>query len=99
MLFFIKSSLTAFRAARAQPKVRAASTSTVGDAAREEQGFQAGDLYGIVERLDYLQELGITALYLNPIFSSAANHRYHTYDYFEVGPAARWQGCPARIGG
>ena len=52
----------------------------------EEQGFQGGDLYGIVERLDYLQELGITALYLNPIFSSAANHRYHTYDYFEVDP-------------
>ncbi len=49
-------------------------------------GFKGGDLYGIVERLDYLQDLGITALYLNPIFSSAANHRYHTYDYFEVDP-------------
>jgi neopullulanase len=52
----------------------------------EEQGFQGGDLLGIVEKLDYLQELGITALYLNPIFSSASNHRYHTYDYFEVDP-------------
>jgi neopullulanase len=49
-------------------------------------GHQGGDLYGIVDKLDYLQELGITALYLNPIFSSAANHRYHTYDYFEVDP-------------
>lgn len=52
----------------------------------EEQGFQGGDLLGIVEKLDYLQELGVTALYLNPIFASAANHRYHTYDYFAVDP-------------
>lgn len=52
----------------------------------EEQGFQGGDLRGIVERLDYLQGLGVTALYLTPIFASAANHRYHTYDYMQVDP-------------
>jgi neopullulanase len=51
-----------------------------------EQGYQGGDLLGIVDRLDYLQELGITALYLNPLFSSASNHRYHTYDYLQVDP-------------
>jgi neopullulanase len=49
-------------------------------------GFKGGDLYGIAEHLDYLVELGVTALYLNPIFSSASNHRYHTFDYFEVDP-------------
>ncbi len=49
-------------------------------------GFKGGDLYGIAERLDYLQELGITALYLNPIFASASNHRYHTFDYYQVDP-------------
>jgi cyclomaltodextrinase / maltogenic alpha-amylase / neopullulanase len=49
-------------------------------------GFKGGDLLGIVERLDYLDDLGINALYLNPIFSSASNHRYHTYDYLEVDP-------------
>ncbi len=49
-------------------------------------GFKGGDLLGVVERLDYLVDLGINALYLNPIFSSAANHRYHTYDYFTVDP-------------
>jgi len=49
-------------------------------------GFKGGDLYGIAERLDYLKDLGITALYLNPIFSSASNHRYHTYDYYNVDP-------------
>ncbi len=52
----------------------------------EEQGFQGGDLLGIVDRLDYLQELGVNAIYLNPVFASAANHRYHTYDYFRVDP-------------
>jgi len=52
----------------------------------EEQGYQGGDLRGIIDRLDYLQDLGITALYLNPIFSSAANHHYHTYDYYTVDP-------------
>jgi len=51
-----------------------------------EQGFQGGDLYGIIDKLDYLLDLGINALYLNPIFSSAANHRYHTFDYYQVDP-------------
>jgi cyclomaltodextrinase len=49
-------------------------------------GFKGGDLYGVVEKLDYLHDLGITALYLNPIFQSASNHRYHTHDYFQVDP-------------
>ena len=49
-------------------------------------GFQGGDLLGVVEHLDYLQDLGITAIYLNPIFMSASNHRYHTYDYHRVDP-------------
>jgi cyclomaltodextrinase len=49
-------------------------------------GFKGGDLLGVVERLDYLQELGVTAIYFNPIFQSAANHRYHTHDYYRVDP-------------
>jgi cyclomaltodextrinase / maltogenic alpha-amylase / neopullulanase len=49
-------------------------------------GFKGGDLYGIAEKIDYLKDLGVTALYLNPIFSSASNHRYHAYDYFNVDP-------------
>ncbi len=52
----------------------------------QEQGYQGGDLLGIVDKLDYLQELGITALYLNPVFSSASNHGYHTFDYCQVDP-------------
>jgi neopullulanase len=49
-------------------------------------GFKGGDLLGLAERLDYLQDLGVTAIYLNPIFQSAANHRYHTHDYYRVDP-------------
>lgn len=56
------------------------------DSAPTGHGFKGGDLYGIVEKLDYLQELGITALYLNPVFASASNHRYHTYDFYNVDP-------------
>ncbi|WP_320668220.1 glycoside hydrolase family 13 protein [Prochlorococcus sp. MIT 1307] len=50
------------------------------------EGFYGGDLYGVIDALDYLQQLGINCLYLNPVFSSAANHRYHTFDYFQVDP-------------
>ena len=49
-------------------------------------GFKGGDLLGIVEHLDHLSELGITALYLTPVFASASNHRYHTFDYYNVDP-------------
>jgi neopullulanase len=52
----------------------------------QEQGYQGGDLLGVVDKLDYLQALGITALYLNPVFSSASNHGYHTFDYCQVDP-------------
>ncbi len=52
----------------------------------EEQGFQGGNLGGILGKLDYLEELGVNALYLNPIFASAANHRYHPFDYLKIDP-------------
>lgn len=49
-------------------------------------GFKGGDLYGVTEHLDYLQNLGVNAIYLNPITTSASNHRYHTYDYLHIDP-------------
>ena len=49
-------------------------------------GFKGGDLLGVYEKLDYLQDLGVNAIYFNPIFMSTANHRYHTYDYYTVDP-------------
>ncbi|RKF17838.1 maltodextrin glucosidase [Alginatibacterium sediminis] len=48
--------------------------------------FFGGDLKGITQNLDYLQDLGVTALYLNPIFTAPSNHKYDTADYFEVDP-------------
>ena len=46
--------------------------------------FFGGDLQGIINHLDYLQDLGITGLYLCPIFESPSNHKYNTTDYFEI---------------
>ena len=48
--------------------------------------YQGGDLVGVAERLDYLKDLGVNAIYFTPIFQSASNHRYHTHDYEKVDP-------------
>ncbi len=46
--------------------------------------FFGGDLYGIVEKLDYLQDLGVNGIYMTPIFESPSNHKYDTIDYMEI---------------
>lgn len=48
--------------------------------------FYGGDLKGVWEKLDYLQELGVEVLYLNPIFVSPSNHKYDTQDYDHIDP-------------
>ncbi len=48
--------------------------------------FFGGDLQGIIDQLDYFESLGVTALYLNPIFSSPSNHGYDTADYLTISP-------------
>lgn len=48
------------------------------------KSFFGGDLDGICKHLDYIQELGVTALYLNPIFKSPSNHKYDIIDYYEI---------------
>ena len=52
----------------------------------KEQGYQGGDLYGVTDKLDHIKDLGCNAIYLCPVFSSASNHRYHTFDYYQVDP-------------
>ncbi|MGM0419851.1 MAG: glycoside hydrolase family 13 protein [Bacillota bacterium] len=52
----------------------------------ERKSFYGGDLAGITEKLDYLQDLGITAIYLTPIFLSPSNHKYNTDDYYQIDP-------------
>ncbi|KAA3655989.1 MAG: maltodextrin glucosidase [Chloroflexi bacterium] len=48
--------------------------------------FYGGDLPGIVGKLDYLQGLGINAVYLNPVFTAHSNHKYDVVDYNSVDP-------------
>ncbi len=46
--------------------------------------FYGGDLRGIIQKFDYLLDLGINAIYLNPIFQASSNHRYNATDYLKI---------------
>ncbi len=59
--------------------------------------FYGGDLQGIIERLDYLQDLGVTALYLNPIFVAPSSHKYDVADYSQVDPHFGGNAALARL--
>lgn len=48
--------------------------------------FYGGDLQGVLDKLDYLQDLGVEVLYFNPIFVSPSNHKYDIQDYDHVDP-------------
>ena len=48
--------------------------------------FYGGNLQGITEKLDYLKELGVGIIYMNPVFESGENHRYSTADYKKIDP-------------
>ena len=50
----------------------------------ENNMFFGGDLYGIIEKLDYIKSLGVNCLYLSPIFDAYSNHKYDTGDYMSV---------------
>ncbi|MCE7554422.1 glycoside hydrolase family 13 protein [Aliivibrio fischeri] len=49
--------------------------------------FFGGDLQGVIDHLDYLQDLGITGIYFTPITQGETNHKYDTTDYLKVDPA------------
>ncbi|MDA8221298.1 bifunctional glycogen debranching protein GlgX/4-alpha-glucanotransferase [Desulfosporosinus sp.] len=59
---------------------------------KDEQGrvtdwdFFGGTLQGVIEKLPYFQELGISILYFNPIFEASSNHKYDTADYHKIDP-------------
>ena len=48
--------------------------------------FYGGDLQGVWDKLDYLQDLGIEVIYFNPLFVSPSNHKYDTQDYDHIDP-------------
>lgn len=56
------------------------------DASPDREHFHGGDLAGITNRLGHLARLGVSGLYLNPVFTAGTNHRYDTHDYFAVDP-------------
>ncbi|MBO6107863.1 MAG: glycoside hydrolase family 13 protein [Eubacterium sp.] len=55
-------------------------------ASMDVRNFYGGDLKGVLKKLDYLQDLGVEVLYLNPIFVSPSNHKYDIQDYDHVDP-------------
>lgn len=54
--------------------------------AMDVRSFYGGDLKGVMDKLDYLQDLGVEVVYLNPIFVSPSNHKYDIQDYDYVDP-------------
>jgi glycosidase len=58
-----------------------------GDTPTGGDDFFGGDLRGVIEKLDYLQSLGVTAIYFNPIFMAPSNHRYDTTDFTQIEPS------------
>ncbi|HKK49344.1 MAG TPA: glycoside hydrolase family 13 protein [Alkalispirochaeta sp.] len=61
------------------------------------QDFFNGDLEGIRRKLDYLQDMGVTAIYVTPIFAARTTHRYDCIDYFSVDPALGGDEALARL--
>ncbi|KLU60973.1 amylopullulanase precursor [Peptococcaceae bacterium CEB3] len=59
--------------------------------------FFGGNLQGIIAKLPYLQELGVSILYLNPIFEAASNHKYDTADYHRIDPMYGDEGVFERL--
>lgn len=52
----------------------------------ESNSIYGGNLQGIIDKLDYLENLGITSIYLTPIFKSPSNHKYNIDDYYQIDP-------------
>ena len=50
----------------------------------ENNMFFGGDLYGVIEKLDYIKSLGVNCIYLSPIFEAYSNHKYDTADYMSI---------------
>ncbi|MCT4612540.1 MAG: glycoside hydrolase family 13 protein [Clostridia bacterium] len=56
------------------------------DAEPKWDNFFGGDIRGIINNLSHIEDLGITALYLTPVFKATTNHKYDTVDYMEIDP-------------
>jgi len=55
-------------------------------ASKDVNHFYGGDLQGVIDKLDYLEDLGVEAIYFNPVFVSPSNHKYDAQDYHHIDP-------------
>jgi cyclomaltodextrinase / maltogenic alpha-amylase / neopullulanase len=58
-----------------------------GSDAHYNNDFFGGDLEGLIQKLDYIQDLGANTIYMTPVFKASSNHKYDTADYREIDPA------------
>lgn len=77
----VRSNTADWNGAICDPRSRPGTTACAGIYS---QNFYGGDLQGLIDQLDYLDSLGITAIYLNPIFESPSNHKYDTTDFLLI---------------
>ncbi|MDE1222164.1 alpha-glycosidase [Vibrio aestuarianus] len=75
------------RFANGDPSISPSNALPWGSEDPKTNSFFGGDLQGVIEHLDYLQDLGITGLYFTPITQGKTNHKYDTVDYLKVDPA------------
>ena len=68
------------------PSIDVEGTGQWGKGKIHKRSIYGGDLHGIIEKLPYLEELGVNLIYLTPIFKSDTNHKYNTEDYFNIDP-------------
>lgn len=73
------------RFANGDPSITPEQAEAWGDEPQRDNFF-GGDLEGIIQNLDHLEQLGINAIYFTPVFAAATNHKYDTRDYFQVDP-------------
>ncbi|MEC0237978.1 alpha-glycosidase [Paenibacillus kribbensis] len=73
------------RFANGDPSISPEGAETWGGTPQRDNFF-GGDLQGILDHLDHLSKLGISALYMTPVFKATTNHKYDTEDYMEVDP-------------
>ncbi|UWD34895.1 glycoside hydrolase family 13 protein [Mycoplasma cottewii] len=74
------------RFANGDPSINPENTLEWNSAYPTDKNFFGGDLKGIIDHLDHLVEIGVSGLYLCPIFTAKTNHKYDTIDYFEIDP-------------
>jgi glycosidase len=78
----VRSNTADWNARICDPRGNPGSTAVCAD--KYSQNFYGGDLQGVIDKLDYLDDLGVTAIYLNPIFESPSNHKYDTKDFLQI---------------